>query len=76
MEKASLFDQLGFIAKVIGISVLIAIACKTVAPQLPIPATSATSLGIVLAPAIAMGAILTWQLWTANNGDPTDSSGN
>jgi hypothetical protein len=73
MQNASWIDQLGFVVKVMVISLLLAIAFKTVAPQLPIPATSLMSLVIVLTPAILMGAILTWQLWTANDADPTHS---
>lgn len=71
MSPPSLLNQLGFVAKVIGLSVMIAIAFKTIAPRLPIPATATVSLIIVLAPAVITGAFLTWQLWTANHADPT-----
>ena len=64
-----LLNQIQFVAKVIGISAVIAIAFKTVAPQLSIPATSAMSLAIVLLPSIVLGAILAWQLWTSNHAD-------
>lgn len=64
-----MWDQLGFVAKVIGLSLAIAIAFKTVAPKLSIPATSTVSLAIVLLPSAIVGAILTWQLWTANHAD-------
>ncbi|MEM6716321.1 MAG: hypothetical protein AAF827_15100 [Cyanobacteria bacterium P01_D01_bin.6] len=64
-----LLNQTQFVAKVIGVSAVIAIACKTVAPRLPIPATAAMSLAIVLLPSIVVGAILTWQLWILNHAD-------
>jgi len=67
MTPDPLLDQIGFIAKVLGLSAAIAIACKTLAPQLSIPATSGVSLAIVLTPAIVMGAILTWRLWTTKD---------
>ncbi|WP_204139422.1 hypothetical protein [Halomicronema sp. CCY15110] len=66
-----LLDQMGFVVKVLGMSAAIAIAFKTVAPQLPIPATSAVSLAIVLLPSLIVGAILTWQLWKLNHADAT-----
>lgn len=69
MKLDPLLDQLGFVAKVIGLSAAIAIAFKTVAPQLPIPATSRVSLAIVLTPAIGLGLILAWRLWTINHAD-------
>ena len=68
-----LLDQIGFIAKVFGVSAAIAIAFKTVAPLLPIPATSAVSLAIVLLPSLIVGAILTWQLWKMNDADTAHS---
>jgi hypothetical protein len=71
MEKTSWLDQVGFVAKVIGVSVAIAIGFKTIAPRLPIPATATVSLAMVLTPAILLGGILTWQLWTANDANPT-----
>ena len=64
-----MLDQLGFVMKVLGVSAAIAIAFKTVAPRLAIPATPAVSLAIVLLPSIIVGAILTWQLWKMNNAD-------
>lgn len=64
-----LLDQIRFVAKVIGLSAIIAIAFKTLAPQLPIPATAAVGLAIVLLPSIVVGAILTWQLWNLNHAD-------
>lgn len=64
-----LLDQIGFVAKVIGVSAAIAIALKTLAPRLPIPATSAVGLTIVLLPSILLGAILAWQLWNLNHAD-------
>lgn len=73
MKQASYFDSLMFVMKVLGISLAIAIALKTVAPRLPIPATSAVSLAIAVTPAIVMGAILTWQLWTTNHANSTHS---
>lgn len=73
MKPVDLIGPLGFIAKVLVISVLIAIAFKTIGPRLPLPATSAVSLAIVLTPSIVIGLFLTWQLWTANDADPTHS---
>lgn len=69
MKPDTLLDQLGFVAKVIGLSAAIAIAFKTIAPQLPIPATSGVSLAIVLTPAIVLGGFLTWRLWRINHAD-------
>jgi len=69
MNLNPLLDQLGFVAKVIALSAAIAIAFKTVAPRLPIPATSSVSLAIVLTPAIGLGLILAWRLWTTNHAD-------
>jgi hypothetical protein len=68
-----MLDQLGFVMKVLGVSAAIAIAFKTIAPRLPIPATSAVSLAIVLLPSAMVGAILTWQLWKMNNADAAHS---
>lgn len=64
-----LLDQVGFVVKVLGLAAVIAIAFKTVAPLLAIPATSAVSLTIVLLPSVIVGAILAWQLWTINHAD-------
>ncbi|RZM82252.1 hypothetical protein [Leptolyngbya iicbica] len=64
-----MLDQIGFVAKVLGVSLALAIAFKTIAPRLPIPATSAVSLAIVLLPSAIVGAILTWQLWKMNDAD-------
>lgn len=71
MKPDVLLDQLGFVAKVIGLSGLMAIAFKTLGPSLPIPATAGASLAIVLTPAIVLGMFLTWQLWRAFNANPT-----
>ncbi|MEM1309705.1 MAG: hypothetical protein AAGF98_09520 [Cyanobacteria bacterium P01_H01_bin.153] len=64
------WNQLGFVAKVVGIAWAIAIAFKTIAPKLSIPATSAISLAIVLLPAAVVGAILAGQLWTNHADSP------
>jgi len=68
-----MLDQLGFVSKVLGLSAAIAIAFKTIAPRLPIPATSAVSLAIVLLPSAIVGAILTWQLWKMKHADAAHS---
>lgn len=67
--------QAGFIAKVLLLSIAIAIALKTIAPRLPIPATSTVSLVIISTPTLIMGAFLCWQLWTSHDSDSshTDS---
>lgn len=65
-----LLDQVGFVAKVFGVAAVIAIAFKTIAPRLPIPATNAMSLFIVLLPSMIVGAILAWQLWKINHVHP------
>ncbi|NER83104.1 MAG: hypothetical protein F6K42_26835 [Leptolyngbya sp. SIO1D8] len=67
MKKATWQDQTGFIVKVFGVSTLMAIALKTIAPRLPIPATSASSLAIVLTPTLVMGTLLCWQLWNTHH---------
>ncbi len=64
-----LLNQAGFVVKVFGLAAVIAIAFKTVAPRLAIPATSVVSLAIVLLPSLIVGAILAGQLWTANHAD-------
>jgi len=69
MQPTRLKDQLGFVAKVLGLALLVAIALKTLGPRLAIPATSTVSLAIVLTPAIVMGGILGWQWWTSNDAD-------
>ncbi|MDB9529510.1 hypothetical protein PN498_26200 [Oscillatoria sp. CS-180] len=73
MKWDEVIDQLGFVAKVAAISIALAIACKTLAPHLSIPATSTTSLAIVLTPAIVVGVVLFWQLWTSDHADATHS---
>lgn len=70
MKPGNWQDQFIFVGKVIGVSAAIAIAIKTLAPQVPIPATSAMSLVIVLTPALVMGIFLAWQLQTSNHADP------
>ncbi|MEL6382320.1 MAG: hypothetical protein AAFQ89_07580 [Cyanobacteria bacterium J06626_18] len=65
--------QFGFILKVIVGSTAIAIALKTWAPSLSIPATPVASLAIVLSPMAIMGAILCWQLWASDHGDAANS---
>jgi hypothetical protein len=70
MDKASWQGSLVFLGKVVGLSALMAIAIKAIAPQFPIPVTSSVSLAIVLAPPLIMGAILCWQLWRVNHADP------
>jgi|GEM_PF-3257460 len=67
MKPDPWLNLIGFLAKVLGLSAAIAIAFKTVAPQLPIPATSGVSLAIVLTPSIILGTMLLWRLWTTNN---------
>lgn len=52
---------LGFLLKVFGLSLAIALAIKTLGPQIPISPTVAVSLGIVLLPTVAMAALLIWQ---------------
>ena len=69
MDKATWSAQVGFIIKVFVVSILIAIALKTLAPRLSIPETSAVSLAIVLAPTLVLGAFLCWQLWISRHGD-------
>jgi hypothetical protein len=71
MPKTSLPDQLGFVAKVLILSTAIAIALKTIGPQLPLPATATTGVMMILAPALIMGTILCWQLWTSDHAHPT-----
>lgn len=70
MDKSTLWDQVGFVAKVVAVSTLIAIALKTIGPRLPIPATASVSLAIVLAPSLVLGAYLLWQLRTSADADP------
>jgi hypothetical protein len=55
-------SQWGFVGKVLGLSLGLAIAFKTLAPRLPIPATDGVSLAIVLTPALGLGAVLLWRL--------------
>ncbi|MEM6839027.1 MAG: hypothetical protein AAF609_19510 [Cyanobacteria bacterium P01_C01_bin.120] len=64
-----IWDQVGFVTKVVGVAWAIALAFKTIAPNLSIPNTSAVSLAIVLLPAVIVGAILAGQLWIANHAD-------
>ena len=66
MSQATGAAQIGFVVKVIGLSTLIAIAFKTLAPRLAIPATNVVSLALVLTPSLVLGAFLAWRLWTAN----------
>ncbi len=66
MRLATVAAQIGFVVKVIGLSTLIAIAFKTLAPRLSIPATNAVSLALVLTPSLLLGAFLVWQLGITN----------
>lgn len=63
MQEVILWNQLKFVGKVVLLSTLLAIALKSIAPRLPIPATTSVSLILVLAPALIMGGLLVWQLW-------------
>ncbi|MGF1460646.1 MAG: hypothetical protein ACFBSG_16675 [Leptolyngbyaceae cyanobacterium] len=63
-------DQIGFVAKVLGLAAIISVLLKTVGPRLPLPPTAAVSLVIISLPSLVVGAILLWQLWTANDRSP------
>ena len=70
MSQATGAAQISFVVKVIGLSTLIAIAFKTLAPRLSIPATNAVSLALVLTPSLLLGAFLPWQLGITNTHSP------
>ncbi len=53
--------MIGFIAKVIGLSVVLAIAIKYGGPFLRISATSSNALIAVLLPATVMAIVLGWR---------------
>ncbi|MEO1094838.1 MAG: hypothetical protein AAFX01_08060 [Cyanobacteria bacterium J06638_28] len=71
MQAVTLWNQLKFVGKVVVLSTLLAIALKSLAPRLSIPATNAVSLILVLSPAVIMGIWLAWQLWSSGNGHST-----
>lgn len=54
-------DSLNLVLKVLIASTLISIAIKYGGPFLPIPATSAVALGIVLLPTVIMAIALTYR---------------
>jgi hypothetical protein len=53
---------LGFLAKVFGLSLAVALAIKLVGPQLGLPATATASLLIVCLPPLLLAAVLLWRL--------------
>ncbi|MGD1908607.1 MAG: hypothetical protein ACFB0C_21840 [Leptolyngbyaceae cyanobacterium] len=59
-------EILGFSLKLLVPSLLLAIAIRAWGPHLPIAATNAVSLVIVLTPSLIMGGILGYRLWRSN----------
>lgn len=62
MDASQLRDQLGFVAKVLILSWLLAIVLKAIGPHLPLPATTATCLILVLTPSLGFALFLGWRL--------------
>ncbi len=65
LESGPGLGQWAFGLKVLVGSGIIAIAIKTLGPLLPLPATSAFSLALVLTPSLVLGVVLSWRLWIA-----------
>ncbi|MBF2035275.1 MAG: hypothetical protein IGR92_07265 [Leptolyngbyaceae cyanobacterium T60_A2020_046] len=62
MDASQLRNQVGFVVKVLGFSWLLAIALKAIGPRLPLPATTATCLILVLTPSLGLALFLGWRL--------------
>lgn len=53
---------IGFLTKVFGLSLALALAIKLVGPQLWLPATATTSLLIICLPPLVLAVVLLWRL--------------
>lgn len=67
--------MVGFIAKVIGLSVVLAIAIKYGGPLLPVTGTTVNVLIAVLLPTVVMAGILAWRATTGGKKGTIDQEG-
>ncbi|GEM_PF-861476 len=66
-------DSWGFIVKLLIVSALLAIAIKTVAPELSVPETNMSALLAVTLPPLGVGIALGWRAWQGRSPNQPES---